>query len=101
MHSNCITGKAWISNYIDALTDDDKVKVTERKSDTVFKFVDRKLFSSLKSVTIPAKIGLEYINIMTDVIDTELSLLLSKNAMKLAKVSIDFNNDIINIFYSY
>ena len=35
---------------------------------------------------------------MTDVIDTELSLLLSKNAMKLAKVKIDFGNHIINIF---
>ena len=35
---------------------------------------------------------------MTDVIDTELPRLLSKNAMKLAKVKIDFNNDKINIF---
>ena len=35
---------------------------------------------------------------MTDVIDTELQRLLSKNAMKLAKVKIDFNNDKINIF---
>ena len=35
---------------------------------------------------------------MTYVIDTELALLLSKNAMKLAKVKIDFDNDIMNIF---
>ena len=35
---------------------------------------------------------------MTDVIDTKLPLLLCKNAMKLAKLKIDFDNDIINIF---
>ena len=46
-------------------------------------------------VTIPAKIGSKYINFMADVIDTELPLSSSKNAMKLA---IDFDNDIINIF---
>ena len=41
------------------------------------------------------KIGSKYINIMANVIDTELPLLLSKNAMKSAKVKIDFDNDII------
>ena len=35
---------------------------------------------------------------MTDVIDTKLPLLLSKNAVKLAKLKIDFDNDIISIF---
>ena len=54
----------------------------ERKSDTVFKFGDRKLFNSIKLVTIPAKTGSKYINIMADVIDTELPLLSSKNEMK-------------------
>ena len=38
------------------------------------------------------KIGSKYINIMANVIDTELPLLLSKNAMKSAKVKIDFDN---------
>ena len=34
---------------------------------------------------------------MIDVIDTELPLL-SKNAMQLVKVKIDFDNNIINVF---
>ena len=93
-----VCGRSWLSNYIDSLTDDDKLKVKEKKSNTVFKFGDGKLFNSLKLVTIPAKIGSKYIDINTDVIDSELPLLLSKNAMKLAKVKIDFDNDIINIF---
>ena len=56
-----VCGKTWLSNYIDLLTDDDKVKVTERKSDIVFKFGDIKLLNSLKLVIIPAKIDSKYI----------------------------------------
>ena len=93
-----VCGRSWLSNYIDSLTDDDKLKVKEKKSNTVFKFGDGKLFNSLKLVTIPAKIGSKYVDINTNVIDSELPLLLSKNAIKLAKVKIDFDNDIINIF---
>ena len=92
-HTLC--DKTWLINYIDSLTDDDKVKVTKRRSDTAFKIGDRKLFNSVKLVTIPAKIDSKHINIMADIIDTELPLLWSINAMKLAKVKVDFNNDII------
>ena len=88
--------KTWLSNHIDSLTNDNKVKVTDRKSDTVFKFADWKFFNSLKLVTIPPKIDSKYINSTTGVIDTKLPLLLIKNAMKLAKVKIDFDD--INIF---
>ena len=90
-----VCGRSWLSNYIDSLTDDDRLKVKEKKSNTVFKFGDGKLFNSLKLATIPAKIGSKYVDINTDVINSELQ---SKNAMKLAKVKIDFGNDIINIF---
>ena len=48
-------------------------------------------------MTIPAKIDSKYINSTTGVTDTKLPLLLIKNAMKLAKVKIYFD-DIINIF---
>ena len=35
---------------------------------------------------------------MTDVIDAKVPLSLSKNSRKLAKVKVNFDNDIINIF---
>ena len=91
-----VCGKTWLSNHIDSLTNDNKVKVTDRKSDTVFKFADWKFFNSLKLVTILPKIDSKYINSTTGVTDTKLPLLLIKNAMKLAKVKIDFDD--INIF---
>ena len=90
-----LCGKTWLINYIDSLTDDNKVKVTKRRIVIAFKFGDGKLLNSLKLVTIPIKIGSKYINIMANVTDNELPLLLSKNAMKSGKVKIDFDNDII------
>ena len=51
------------------------------------------MFKSLKSVTIPAKIGYKNNKIVTNVIDS-----VSKKEMKMSKAKIDFDNDIINIF---
>ena len=61
------------------------------------KFGDGKTVSSLKSVSIPAQIGKREVSIKTDVIDNELPLLLSKEAMKKAETKIDFTKGKINI----
>ena len=101
LDSGCIQngcGLSWLNSYLESLTDDDKSKVTESESHTVFKFGDGKLFNSLKSVTIPAKIDHKNIKMVLDVTDSELTSLLSKKEMKMAKAKIYFDNDIINIF---
>ena len=61
--------------------------------ETKFKFGDGETVGSLKSVIIPAQIGNSEIMIQTDVISSELPLLLSKDAMKKANTKIDFTND--------
>ena len=48
-------------------------------------------------MTFPTKIGHKNIMIRTDVIDTDLPLLLSKSAMKKANRKFDFSNDTINM----
>ena len=56
-----------------------------------------KLFNSLKSVAIPAKIDHKNIEIVTNVIDSELPLL----KMEMAKAKTDSGNGIINVFGEY
>ena len=73
-HNVC--GLSWLNSYLESLTDDKKSKVIENESHTVFKLGDEISFNSLKSVTIPAKIGHKNIKIVTDIIDNELPLLL-------------------------
>ena len=60
LNSGCtetVCGLFWLNIYLEWLTDDDRSRVIENESHTVFKFGDGKSFNSLKSVTIPAKIG--------------------------------------------
>ena len=64
----------------------------------MFKFGDSKPIKSNKTVTLPVQIGDIKAKITTDVIDYDIPLLLSKEAMKKASTKIDFSNDEINIF---
>ena len=47
---------------------------------------------------IPTELGGRRVNIHTDVISKDMSLLLSKNAMKKAQAVLDFKNDSILLF---
>ena len=48
-------------------------------------------------VTFPELIGKEDIMIKSDVIDSDLPLLLSKSAMKEANLKISFSNNVVNM----
>ena len=52
-----VCGLSWLYNYLELLTDDDKLKIIEKESHPDFSFGDGKLFNSLKSVVIHANIG--------------------------------------------
>ena len=61
------------------------------------KFGDGNTVQAIKEVKIPAQIGNKEVDIHTDIINNELPLLLSKDAMKKADITIDFTKDKINI----
>ena len=50
-----------------------------------------------KIVTFPAKINKKNVRIKTDIINSDLPLLLSESKMKKANVKIDFSNDTISM----
>ena len=60
----------------------DAQKVVRESCSSSFRFGDGNSKTSNKSVTIPARIGNEDILFKTHVIDSDLSLLLNKKAMK-------------------
>ena len=71
--------------------------MSEKESTTSFRFGDGNSVKSEKTVAFPAKIGHKNTMIRTDVIDTDLPLLLSKSAMKKANVKSDFPNDTVSM----
>ena len=92
-----VCGQEWLKCYIESLCDDDRKKIQEFTSETEFKFGDGKVAASEKSVVIPCNIAGKNVSLKTDVVKSEIPLLLSKESMKAAESKIDFVNDTINI----
>ena len=53
---------------------------------------------SLKKVTLPCVIAKMNVKIISDVVDADIPLLLSKTAMKRARMTLNFNNDTAEMF---
>ena len=79
--------------YIESLCDDDRRKIQEFTSETEFKFGDGKVAASEKSVVIPCNIAGKNVSLKTELVKSEIPLLLSKESMKAAESKIDFVND--------
>ena len=90
-------GKRWLNCYLDSSDDKDRMKVKEDASVKVFKFVGGKKLQSLASVEIPAPLAGTDGTIRTDVMNSDIPLLLSVKSMKNAKVKFDLENDTAEI----
>lgn len=75
------------------VTDKDKDKINIDRSSNSFKFDDSKIIKSNRLVTILVFIGGVQARLSADVIDYEISLLLSKDSLKKANAMVDFKND--------
>ena len=67
----------------------------EHHSGKVFRFGAGKTYPSIKQVNIPVHTGEQPGYILTDVVDCEIPLLLSKDSMTKADSKLDFVNDVI------
>ena len=72
----------------------------ERKSEASFRFGVSEEVKAIKSVEVPARIVVHRTSIKAEVVSKDIPLLLSKKAMKDAKVDIDFVNNKTEIFGS-
>ena len=93
-----VCGEEWLRCYIDTLSEIKQKEILSVKSNTEFKFGDGKSVLSERCVSMPCKIAGKRVIIETDVVKSEIPLLLSKNSMKKANTRIDFANDKVNIF---
>ena len=96
--SSTVAGKLWFDSYCQGLSDvkQNSIKISESKS--IFKFGSGERFASLFRAVIPATIGNNEIFITTDVVNSSIPLLLSKEAMKRANTEIDFMADTVKMF---
>ena len=96
--SKTVCGTDWLETYLDMLTESELKEVKFEESDARFKFGNEQVFKSSDRVTFPAVLGGKSVLIASDVVNTNIPLLLSKSTMKKAKTVIDFENDSVKMF---
>ena len=95
--SGTVCGVKWYECFLETLPDKvrENIKVKEGKRN--FKFGDGERLQSLYNVTLPCNIAGLRVDIITDVVDSDIPLLLSKVAMKRAKTKLNFENDTVTM----
>ena len=94
--SRTVCGTEWYTIYLDSLPEKVRKAITERSSDTMFKFGVGMMRAS-KRVTIPVTICDRDIRLEVDVVDTDIPLLVSLQTMKKLGMNIDFETDMAKI----
>ena len=94
--SQTVCRKDWLKCFEESL--DDGLQIREKASNSTFKFGNGGPVGSLKKVFLPVSIGKQDIELEADVVDTDIPLLLSKNAMKKSSTVIDFTKDTAVMF---
>lgn len=91
--TSTVCGRKWFSDYVATLPDNEAAEITHRASSKVFKFGSGEENKSSGCYRIPATIANKQILIDTDVVESDIPLLLSKESMKRAAMKLDLQND--------
>lgn len=96
--SSTVCGEIWLDNYLSSLNQLNKKKIKHTPSQKIFKFGGGERLKSKGEYRIPAVIAGKDVWIKTNVVGSDIPLLLSRSAMKTAGVKMDMENDTANIF---
>ena len=88
-----VCGKDWYEDFVQNMTTEDKKCVQEARSEVPYKFGGNDIVSSYQCATIPVYVGNQRCTLETEVVDIDLPLLISKQAMKSTGMILDFNKD--------
>lgn len=91
--SSTVCGKAWMDHYLQSLTPEALGEVKRSEGKRIFRFGGGEQLKSEVCVVIPATLAGKSVTIATDVVNADLPLLLSKPAMKRARIKMDLEND--------
>lgn len=91
--SSTVCGQTWLKSYIDSLNKTDRAKIVNRDGQRVFKFGGGTKLKSEGEYELPVHIVGKPVTIKTDVVNSDIPLLLSRTAMKNAGVKMNLEND--------
>ena len=91
--SNTVYGDSWVNTYIQSLDKDDKEKVKQFEGHKVFKSWGGSCLKSKGEYSFPAVTAGKEVLITTDIVESDIPLLLSGTAMEKAAIKPDLEND--------
>ncbi|OWF53616.1 hypothetical protein KP79_PYT25470 [Mizuhopecten yessoensis] len=80
--SSTVCGNTWLQTYLDSLGEDDRSKVVSQTGHRIFKFGGGTKLKSDGEYELPMCIVGKQVTVKTDVVDSDIPLLLSRSAMK-------------------
>lgn len=92
-----VCGERWLKDYVENLSDYEKSLVKEESSPASFTFGDGITVKSQKKLTLPCMIGGMKGKVVTDVVECDIPLLLSKKSMKSVGMILNFKEDKVKI----
>ena len=92
--SKTVCGKAWFDVLIESLSEEQQNQVRKSKKPSLktFKFGNGKKFPSIGNYIFPAKIGSKNISIQTDVIESDIPLLFSRESLSKAEAVLNMKS---------
>ena len=83
----------YVITYITSLNKNEKRLIKHHTIGNTCRFGDGKLFPALQNVDIPISLGSQNVMLNTDIVGSDITLLLSRKSMKKANMTLDFKND--------
>ena len=96
--TSTVAGTTWMQCFIDTLSPEARSSIKREAGSKIFKFGGGEICKSIESVEFPCKMAGKNVRIRTDVVNADIPLLLSKEAMKKAEVKLDLVSDTAEIF---
>ena len=96
--SSTVCGEIWLENYLNSLDHEDRRKIKRSIGKKKFKFGGGERLKPKGEHNLPAVIAGKEVTIKTDVVESDIPLLLSRRAMKTAGVKMDLESDTAKIF---
>ena len=96
--THTVAGEVWYNYYITSLNENEKQRIKHHTPGNTYRFGDGKLFPALQNVDIPISLGSRNLMLNTDIVASDIPLLLSRKSMKKANMTLDFKNDHAVIF---
>ena len=93
-----VCGKEWLKVYLESLDESRLKEVKVEESGTRFKFGDNEPTVASQRYTIPATVCNKDLDIVTEVVNDNIPLLLSKRSMAAAKMVIDLGDNTVAAF---